>query len=298
MCEEELQNQIGKLEIGSSIPQIRRCDNQLPVSLNPFYNNVKPDISSKIRTDVFGEIKCNCRIRRRSESVLDECKPRNVYTACFRTDNSIKNSILCKRINRKKVLREPVLKLSQKCLHTKQRKKLGNIPNSILKKIINDNIQDELNKSYPTIEALSVDDSIGFLRINSEERIASSRRKSGISDFCELIAECQSLLETNPIKYNKNRSQKIRHKEKISETNCDESNKEVSKHNNISKASTSCSQQARISATSVANGNNSSSMVSTSSSPCDVTIDELACYFETFVHIPKKMSSMAEMMYI
>ncbi|XP_074029644.1 uncharacterized protein [Leptinotarsa decemlineata] len=33
-------------------------------------------------------------------------------------------------------------------------------------------------------------------------------------------------------------------------------------------------------------------------SPCDVTIDELASYFETFVHIPKKMSSMAEMMYI
>ncbi|XP_044736270.1 uncharacterized protein LOC123298354 [Chrysoperla carnea] len=32
--------------------------------------------------------------------------------------------------------------------------------------------------------------------------------------------------------------------------------------------------------------------------PCDVTMDELASYFETFVHIPKKMSSMAEMMYI
>lgn len=31
---------------------------------------------------------------------------------------------------------------------------------------------------------------------------------------------------------------------------------------------------------------------------CDVTIDELASYFETLVHIPKKMSSMAEMMYI
>lgn len=31
---------------------------------------------------------------------------------------------------------------------------------------------------------------------------------------------------------------------------------------------------------------------------CDVTIDELACYFEEFVHIPKKMSHMAEMMYI
>ncbi|CAH1165847.1 unnamed protein product [Phyllotreta striolata] len=32
--------------------------------------------------------------------------------------------------------------------------------------------------------------------------------------------------------------------------------------------------------------------------PCDITMDELASYFETFVHIPKKMSSMAEMMYI
>ncbi|KAJ3663519.1 hypothetical protein Zmor_007774 [Zophobas morio] len=45
---------------------------------------------------------------------------------------------------------------------------------------------------------------------------------------------------------------------------------------------TSCSHQARINVT----------------PPCDVTIDELASYFETFVHIPKKMSSMAEMMYI
>ncbi|KAH0554077.1 uncharacterized protein LOC123264381 [Cotesia glomerata] len=33
-------------------------------------------------------------------------------------------------------------------------------------------------------------------------------------------------------------------------------------------------------------------------SSCDVTIDELASYFEEFVHIPKKMSRMAEMMYI
>lgn len=44
--------------------------------------------------------------------------------------------------------------------------------------------------------------------------------------------------------------------------------------------SSTCSQQARL-----------------TTSTCDVTIDELASYFETFVHIPKKMSSMAEMMY-
>lgn len=47
-------------------------------------------------------------------------------------------------------------------------------------------------------------------------------------------------------------------------------------------SSSSCSTQARL--------NNSM--------PCDITIDEMASYFETLVHIPKKMSSMAEMMYI
>lgn len=51
--------------------------------------------------------------------------------------------------------------------------------------------------------------------------------------------------------------------------------------NSSTSSSSSCSQQARMNSTN-----------------CDVTIDELASYFETFVHIPKKMSSMAEMMYI
>ncbi|KAL3275543.1 hypothetical protein HHI36_020302 [Cryptolaemus montrouzieri] len=49
-----------------------------------------------------------------------------------------------------------------------------------------------------------------------------------------------------------------------------------------SSVGTSCSTQARMNM----------------APPCDVTIDELASYFETLVHIPKKMSSMAEMMYI
>lgn len=47
-------------------------------------------------------------------------------------------------------------------------------------------------------------------------------------------------------------------------------------------SSASCSTQARLS----------------NAMPCDITIDEMASYFETLVHIPKKMSSMAEMMYI
>lgn len=54
-----------------------------------------------------------------------------------------------------------------------------------------------------------------------------------------------------------------------------------------SSQSTTCSQQARMVGTShVGSGND------------DVTIDELASYFDLFVHIPRKMSHMAENMYI
>lgn len=63
-------------------------------------------------------------------------------------------------------------------------------------------------------------------------------------------------------------------------TNANSNAMNTSMSSNSSNSST-CSQQARMNSTN-----------------CDVTIDELASYFETFVHIPKKMSSMAEMMYI
>lgn len=45
--------------------------------------------------------------------------------------------------------------------------------------------------------------------------------------------------------------------------------------------------------------NNNNSNECTNVIPCtdDVTIDELASYFEDLVHIPKKMSDMAELMY-
>lgn len=47
-----------------------------------------------------------------------------------------------------------------------------------------------------------------------------------------------------------------------------------------------------------ANNNTCSLQARMSTPSCDVTIDELASYFEEYVHIPKKMSHMAEMMYI
>ncbi|XP_055845566.1 uncharacterized protein LOC129911718 [Episyrphus balteatus] len=330
MCDEDLQSELNKLEIAPQIPQIKLCDTQLPVSLNPFYNETSQDASGQLAAAdvVFGDVKCSCRVRRRSESILDECKSSsNANSAFARIEHSIKNPTQFKHKNRKKVLlREPILKSLQKCLHPKHLKAFGDIPNRVLKKSTsNDNMGDGLNKSCPTIEALNVDDSLGFLRIANEEEpsTSSGRRSSGITDFRDLIAECQSLLETNfsfdswnttiasrksvkhfsTMQSAENRSQRTRHHSERSyktRSDLDESNKEgTTKQSGSNNASTSCSQQARINASTVATGNHSSGVVGAGpTSPCDVTIDELASYFETFVHIPKKMSSMAEMMYI
>ncbi|XP_076661555.1 uncharacterized protein LOC143365347 isoform X1 [Halictus rubicundus] len=59
------------------------------------------------------------------------------------------------------------------------------------------------------------------------------------------------------------------------------------------------SQSESSSSTGQPSSSNTCSVQARMSPPsCDVTIDELASYFEEFVHIPKKMSHMAEMMYI
>lgn len=102
---------------------------------------------------------------------------------------------------------------------------------------------------------------------------------SSDQDFRSIIDACQQLSLANANDgvqdYLLPSFQSIRLLENISN-----SRQQSTENSNVN--SSTCSQQARMSR----------------SPPCDVTIDELASYFETFVHIPKKMSSMAEMMYI
>lgn len=52
-----------------------------------------------------------------------------------------------------------------------------------------------------------------------------------------------------------------------------------------------------LSELSLNNNNNSTECMNVIPCTDDVTIDELASYFEDLVHIPKKMSDMAELMY-
>lgn len=111
--------------------------------------------------------------------------------------------------------------------------------------------------------------------------------KSLVTDCSHLTLSTSSLMNSNGQSHRSRKSNTLDDTEEGASTSTsgnggfDANPMNVSTSSNSSSASSTCSQQARL-----------------HTSNCDVTIDELASYFETFVHIPKKMSTMAEMMYI
>lgn len=345
--EDELPEELDKLEITPVLPHIKLLDSNLPVQLNPFFENelkeTGPD--SKIDLDAGTSttslqataslnatrtaiVNCRrCRYRRASESVLDELKHNSLNAAgetvesCRTPPNGVLKQTLKKTTtssvggpgNRKVLIREPILKALQTCLH----------PHS--------NVRRKLLASANTSTAATTGGNEGPLT------------SKGISDFRDLIDECRNLLAEDvdfsgrlnqislsnrnsknftTIQTPKIQNNKLRNNRRpilntatlslpspelatasdahnmpllqpsllassINSTSLQQrnnSNLSPEHASNHARCSTSCSQQAGNSAAAAA---------------CDdVTIDELASYFDTFVHIPKKMSSMAEMMYI
>lgn len=321
--EDELPTKLGKLEITPNLRQVKLLGNNLPVQFNPFFQlelkDIEPDNKSEqkklLNNNKTQNQNCRrCRFRRASESFLDELKHSSANTSsdvleCTKTPTSgVLKQTLKKTTsysggcatNRKVVLREPVLKALQTCLHPH-----NNVRRKLLATVANTKVP-----------------------AGNEGPMATK----GMSDFRDLIEECRNLLSedvdfsgrlnqiclnnrnsknftTMQIPNNKSRNNKntkvntaissVRspatpplnaHQSNAQAVSSSSHSSRVQQRNseqliNPSRCNTSCSQQAGNSATSTA--------------ACDdVTIDELACYFETFVHIPKKMSSMAEMMYI
>ncbi|CAG9793863.1 unnamed protein product [Diatraea saccharalis] len=139
----------------------------------------------------------------------------------------------------KKLIKDPVLKMLQKCKN-------------------NDDIKRETNPS----------------KVNDSDL----NMHSDLLNLCALVDNCNQLRISSGTKQ-KNIVDKNTISQKMWWKNDSSQIKQVRKVAVETNTSGSCSQQAL-------------------NPPCDVTIDELASYFETLVHIPKKMSSMAEMMYI
>ncbi|XP_055373317.1 probable ATP-dependent RNA helicase ddx42 [Condylostylus longicornis] len=383
----ELPEELKKLEIENAVLppiNIKLSDENLPVSLNPFFYQSKlatRGIEKTSTIDIFGP-KCSCDInlpasnygRRRSSSTgsyITYCKSlssKDVKEGSAQIERNIINQTRFKSKNitinssgRKKfILKDPILKKIQNCLHVKQNMAAaaalsksvaknnltGNEHNNKL--ISNCSIQREDEfllyiSDCPSLDNLRLEDENPVLSNNinniQNDRITREQKhnlykRNKYLDFRNLIEECETLSNQcnfiNNVNNNNNnnivrsnnsntslkRNNKsktfttIQNRSKDLNLNADKAqtfndyyedidSNEHSKGDNHStctggsinntlqqqqnnNSGTSCSQQARINST----------------TNCDVTIDELASYFETFVHIPKKMSEMAEMMYI
>lgn len=285
--EEELQDELKKLEIGIGLASKSSSRE------NPFFQdvNVNKNKSDEQSLKYFGDpkAKCGCRIRQKSESTLDSDiksrPPSPTSSSTIRIRTILHQHQRSFKPKKKPVLRDPIMKSIQNCFHHKS-----------LRKSCPANLEPSTSTRDPQfLEALNL--------ASVTTRNGDTKTSSPL-DFRDLIEQCKEL------GYNKSKtSDFLAHTKKSKNFNSiqttDNRTKAIPKLRNCP----SCSQQARINGSGGQNNNSvdnnspssnnvSNSMAVAGAPPDDVTIDELASYFETFVHIPKKMSSMAEMMYI
>ncbi|XP_030556884.1 uncharacterized protein LOC115759902 [Drosophila novamexicana] len=283
MSTEELPADLDKLKITPKNEHKKLCDR------NPFYTSIA------ISNNQTNEAPIQCtkqiihrkmrRIRRRSESNMDDfqCKKSDAPVAAdsFEIVNHLRclpgvNKLQLKRSNipsKRNLLREPVLRIAHDNLHTKC------------------GLGTRVRRTIP----LSFDERNHTNFHKPRTNICIKSSTNGICSFRDLISECNILLDESKSK--KETLDNSQHQSKnfmLCQTRGASAQKGIG-HKPNSRDPTSITSGSRLSCSQEASNNAHNS----SPSNCDdVTIVELASYFDTMVHIPKKMSSMAEMMYI
>ncbi|XP_068143477.1 uncharacterized protein [Drosophila tropicalis] len=274
MASEELPGDLGKLKITQDITT------KDLVNRNPFYSSSctksVPNTDSTCKQLQMQSAnhkipyRWKARIRRHSESILDYCKQVST-TSVFENNNSLrcshrvyKQSLKRSHVmssTRKYLLKEPVLKYTYS---------LGGCQRIHIFKKNRSNDNNYLDPAMPTI----------------------GTKFNAICSFRDLINECNILLKLKKPKNSWQSSSSFALQQKKESRIFPKAF--LSQQASIRKSppktllEITCSQQASISHRASNQNQNTD----------DITIVELASYFDTIVHIPKKMSSMAEMMYI
>lgn len=258
-----------KLEIVPPVIQIVKNDENLAINLNPFYKEDRKQNCENVTNKLFGP-KCSyCDNNKTEEYSSSSTRKRNSNLL----EHCIINPAQFKQKNKqiRKVLKEPILKDIGKCVHQ------NNIKNRKLSKLENTTNKSDDEKLFGSSQN---QDNLDFktLAIEYSGMSLSSQSSSTCSSSSDIPNSTGSSFTKN---FNNNSLLKSKNQKEFNK-NLEDTTKSLNQQPDSSIArSSSCSQQARI----VNVG-------------CDITIDELAGYFETFVHIPKKMSSMAAEMYM
>lgn len=260
----DLPESLKKLEIVPPVIQNVKNDENLPINLNPFFKEERKQNCENVTNKLFGP-KCSYCDNNKTESECSSNSTRKRNSNLL--EHCIINQAQFKQKNKqiRKILKEPILKDIGKCVHQ------NNIKNRKLSKLENTNKSDD-EKLFGSSQN---EDNLDFktLAIEYSGMSLSSQSSSTCSSSSDIPNSTGNSFTKN---FNNNSSLKSKNEKELNK-NLEDTTKTL----NQQPRSSSCSQQARI----VNVG-------------CDITIDELAGYFETFVHIPKKMSSMAAEMYM
>ncbi|KAH8282484.1 hypothetical protein KR054_007882 [Drosophila jambulina] len=285
MASEELPADLDKLKITQTHHPLLKTT---AVERNPFYDaengfdpsdNPEPTSSTKHRT----MHRWRCRPRRRSESCLQDCKQDESFVPHDSFDiispSSSSHGVQKHSQKRKNIFRQPILRSLYGCEHGKCVVRSGRIVVARPREDTSDIVGQQSQAS----------DDLSLLNT------------SGTCTYRDcVIGECNAMLDESKRSPTVNSWHMSR--------NCSSSKASPeagpggSQQSHKNDAAFTVSAAARsLSAVSLmgATCSQQASYNSTNPGNCDdVTIGELASYFDTIVHIPKKMSTMAEMMYI
>lgn len=267
---------LDELEIVPSMPPtVPLKDVNLPLSLNPFYAPFQTDDakwrSRRAREEIFGRTQapangsCKCR------SSSDDKTRMILNTTQFKSKKRRSGS--SGGCNGGVVIREPVLKEVARCIHNCLKNKTVD-PNAAE---LSEELQSHLTLenvtgkgTRTTFGALRDDQQIDFRALIDRHATNEDDSPASLSDD-ELYTRRS---------FKGFRSKVLRRSRfKAKPQDGDASTASTPQPNASSSSPYSCSQQARLNI------------------GCDVTINEIASYFE-LLYIPKKMSSMAQNMYL
>lgn len=268
--EETVEKKLNNLEITDSratFARIKLTDKYLPYSLNPFF--VKRSASeSKETKKLFGSRKSDESDKSSNKKQCNCARNREISSDNPLVRTSFKSKH--KKKEKKSFIREPRLKYIGKCLHqcALSSMKARSVSESEIGSTSRRGSDIDLSSELKTHLMLGGKD---------PKSTTFGEKQQNLTDFRTIIEQCSSIsLEESTHDYSQKSFKTLRGKDARFRSKTPPASSAVAAGPSNSSNS-SCSQQARM--------------------QCDVTINEIASYFE-LLYIPKKMSSMAESMYI
>lgn len=271
---------LDELEIVPSMPPaVLLNDVNLPLSLNPFYAPFQTDDvkwrSQQAREEIFGKTPPSvassfCRCRSTSDDKTRTILNATKFKSKRRQNGSGSGGV---------VIREPVLKEVVRCIHNCLKAKAStestDLSDELESHLTLEGMKVRDTRSRSTFGALRDDQQLDFRALIDRNITTGDDSPASLSDDELYTRRSFKGFRSRILRRSRLKSKLMNMSNGVASAATTSS----TQPNASSSSPSSCSQQARLNI------------------GCDVTINEIASYFE-LLYIPKKMSSMAQNMYL